>query len=58
MLVFSLGYYYIVAARHELVAFFRATTYGRAAVVLFFIAFVVLGFVKPVLILFGVVDVR
>lgn len=51
-----LGYYYIQAARNGLVPFFRATVYGRTAVLIAFVVFVVLGLAKPTLILFGTVD--
>lgn len=56
MLVFLLGVYYILAARKEMTDFFQWTVYLRPAVILFFTAFVLLGFVSPLLILFGVVD--
>ena len=56
MLVCLLAFYYIQAARNELSASFRWTVYTRASVIVFFIVFVVLGLVKPILILFGDVD--
>jgi len=56
MLLFLLGVYYILAARKEMTDFFQWTVYVRASVVFFLIAFVLLGFVKPILILIGVVD--
>jgi hypothetical protein len=56
MLVLFLGFYYIQAARHELTDFFRWTVYARSTVIVFFTAFVVLGFASPALILFGAVD--
>ena len=56
MLVFLLGIYYILAARKEMIDFFLWTVYLRPLVILFFIAFVLLDFVSPMLILFGVVD--
>jgi len=56
MLVFLLGIYYILAARKEMTDFFLLTVYLRPLVILFFIAFVLLDFVSPMLILFGVVD--
>jgi hypothetical protein len=56
MLLLILAYYYIQAARKELTDFLRLTVYGRASVIVFFIAFVVLGLAEPVLIGFGVVD--
>jgi hypothetical protein len=51
-----LGLYYATAARCELTPMIRATVYGRTAVCVFFVAFVVLGFAPPILILFGVID--
>lgn len=56
MLVFILGFYYFQVSRHEIKMFFQWTVYGRTAVLIFFIAFVVLDFVSPILILFGFVD--
>lgn len=56
MLVIILGFYYSTAARNELTPFLRATVIGRFAVVVFFTAYVVLGFAPPILILFGVID--
>lgn len=56
MLVIILGFYYSTAARNELTPMLRATVLGRFAVLVFFIAFVVIGFAPPVLVLFGVID--
>jgi hypothetical protein len=56
MLVLILGYYYCRAARGELTSFFRWTVHGRFAVLVFFLAFVALGWAPPILILFGVID--
>lgn len=56
MLVFILGFYYFQASRSEMKKFFQWPVYGRTAVLLFFIAFVVLGYAPPVLILFGIID--
>ncbi len=56
MLVLFLGYYYVQAARHELVPFFRASVHGRAAVLPFFVAFVLLEYAPPSLLAFGAVD--
>ncbi len=56
MLTSLLGYYYFQAARNELKNFFQWTVYTRASVILFFIGFVLLDFVSPILILFGVID--
>jgi uncharacterized protein YacL len=56
MVVAILGYYYIEAARNELTSFFKASVRARPAVIVVFIAFVALGLAKPILILFGVID--
>jgi len=56
MLVLIIGYYYSVAAKNELASFLRATVIGRFAVLVFFIAFVFLGFAPPILVLFGLID--
>jgi hypothetical protein len=57
MSVLFFGVYYIQAGRHELTPFFRWTIYGRYAVPLFFIAFVLLGYAPPILIAFGIPDI-
>jgi hypothetical protein len=51
-----LATYHVVAARHEFMPLFRTSVYLRALVIAFFAGFVALGFVKPVLILFGCFD--
>ncbi|MDH3254543.1 MAG: hypothetical protein OEM62_06085 [Acidobacteriota bacterium] len=51
-----LAYYYWQASRHELKAFFGASVYGRCAVLVGFIAFVVTGLAPPILVLFGAID--
>ena len=56
MLMVLLAFYYVQAARKELTGFFQWTVYTRGSVILFLIAFVVLGYARPILILFGVVD--
>lgn len=56
VLVLCLAVYYLLAARHELTEFFRWTVFVRASVMVFFAAFVVLGFVRPVFVVFGVAD--
>ena len=56
MLVLILGYYYSTAARNNLTVFMRASVYGRFSVLVFFIAFVALGWAPATLILFGVID--
>jgi len=56
LLLLYLGFYYTQAARKEMTDFFRWTVYTRSTVVVFFAAFVLLGFAKPILIMFGVID--
>jgi uncharacterized membrane protein len=56
MLVLFLGFYYTQAARKEMIDFFRWTVYLRSTVIIFFVVFVLLGFARPPLIMFGVVD--
>lgn len=56
MLLLILAFFYIQAARHELIDFIRWSVYTRASVILFFIAFVVLGYATPILLLVGMVD--
>jgi hypothetical protein len=56
VVVMTLGFYYIAAARAEVVAFFRWTVWGRPFVLAAFIALVVAGVAPPILILFGAVD--
>ena len=56
LLVLILAYVYIQASRNEVKLFFRWTVHTRPFVLVCFIVFVVLGLAKPMLILFGVVD--
>jgi hypothetical protein len=56
VVVLYLGFYYTQAARNEMTDFFQWTVYLRPTLILFFSTFVILGFVGPTLILFGVVD--
>ena len=56
MLVLLLAFYYTQAARKEMTDFFQWTVYVRSSVIVFFAAFVLLGFSSPPLILCGVVD--
>ncbi len=56
MLVFLLSYYAIQAARNEVTEFIRWSVVARAAVILFFAGFVLTNLVKPILLLFGGVD--
>ncbi len=56
VLVVILGAYNLQAARYRLIPMFRATVSARAAVVVPFIVFAAVGLVKPILVLFGVID--
>jgi len=58
MMVLLIGFYYFQAATNEegLTKFFRWTIYARSTVIIFFSIFVLLNFIKPTLILFGVFD--
>jgi len=56
MLVLLLSVYYVQLARKELADFFWISVYVRSSVIVFFTAFVLAGYVQPVLILFAVVD--
>ncbi len=54
--VFYLGVLYWYAASSEAGSLFRATVATRTLVLVAFVAFVALGMVAPILILFGAVD--
>jgi hypothetical protein len=56
VLALVLAYYYIQAARHELVAFFHWTVSARIMVFVVFVAFVLLGVAPAPLALLGAVD--
>ncbi|HEY4612261.1 MAG TPA: hypothetical protein VII11_04705 [Bacteroidota bacterium] len=56
VLVLLLGYYYTNAARKGLTEFFKSTVVARASVIVFFTAFVLLGYAPVTLIVFGAVD--
>jgi len=56
LLLLYLAFYYTQAARKEMTDFFRWTVYTRSTVIVFFAAFVILGFAGPPLIMFGVID--
>jgi hypothetical protein len=56
VLAAAIGWYYVSSARAGLEPFFRATFAMRVLVFVCFGAFVVLGFAKPALALFGAVD--
>lgn len=50
------GYFYVQAARQDIVPYYRWTVHGRIAAFLVFAAFAVLGLARPMIILFGVID--
>jgi hypothetical protein len=56
MFVICFAYYYIQTARHGLTDFIRWTVWGRAAVIVYFVAFVLLAGAPRALLLFGVID--
>jgi hypothetical protein len=56
MLVFLLSYYAIQATRNEVTEFIRWSVVARAAVIVFFAGFVLADLVKPILLLFGGID--
>lgn len=56
VLVLALAFYYWSAARKDLRQFFQWSVVVRTAVLLFFLAFVVVGLAPPILILFGLID--
>jgi len=56
MLIFLLSYYAIQAGRNEVTEFIRWSVIARSTVVLFFAGFVLADLAKPILLLFGGVD--
>jgi hypothetical protein len=56
MLLVLLAYYDIQAARKEATEFFRWSVVARATVIVFFAGFVIADLVRPILLLFGGVD--
>ena len=56
MLIVLLAYYDVQAARNEMTDFFRWSVVARASVIVFFAGFVLADLVKPILLLFGGVD--
>jgi hypothetical protein len=51
-----LGYYYITAARNEFTGFFRATLWGRSAILVLFLTLALLRLAPAQLVVFGLVD--
>ncbi len=56
VVVFDLGLGYWFAAQADARPFFFATVYGRCFALVAFTAFALLGFISPMLVLFGAVD--
>ncbi len=56
MLVLCLSFYYVKAARGELTDFIRWTVWARAAVIVYFVSFVLLVSAPKALLLFGLID--
>ena len=56
MLVVCLSFYYVQVARNELTMFIRWTVWTRIAVIIYFIAFVLLISAPKALLLFGLID--
>ena len=50
------GYFYVQTARQELDSFFRLTVHTRSAAFVLLVALAALGLAKPLLALFGLVD--
>jgi hypothetical protein len=57
VVVINIGVFFWVAARTEAVALFHASVIVRPLALLWFGAFVLLGFASPMLLLFGVIEV-
>jgi hypothetical protein len=56
MFILCLSFYYIQVARNELTSFIRWTVWARAAVIVYFAAFVLLASAPKALLLFGLID--
>ncbi len=56
LLVFNIGIYYIYAAKSEARAFFHASVFTRALVLVVFAVFALMGLAKPMLVAVGLVD--
>ena len=56
MVVLCLSFYYVQAARNELTSFIRWTVWARAAVIIYFAAFVLLVSAPRALLIFGLID--
>ena len=56
MFVLFLSFYYVQAARNELTIFIRWTVWTRIAVIIYFVAFILLVSAPKALLLFGLID--
>ncbi len=56
MFVLCLSFYYVQAARNRLTIFIRWTVWARIAVIIYFVAFVLLASAPKALLLFGLID--
>lgn len=56
MFVLCLSFYYVQAARNELAILIRWTVWTRVAVIIYFVAFVLLVSAPKALLLFGLID--
>lgn len=54
--VFNIGIYYTVTAPSNNETFFKATIYSRVLILVWFLLFVLLGWAKPALLMFGGLD--
>ena len=56
VVILNIGIFFWVAAHTEAIALFRASVYVRPLALLWFGAFVALGLVSPVLLVFGLIE--
>jgi len=56
MLLLALSLYYLVAVRNNLIIIYKVTACIRCSIIFFFVAFRLVGFVSPNIILFAVFD--
>jgi hypothetical protein len=56
MLALALSVYYIVVGKSDHALFLKVTVIVRYSIIIFFVIFTLAGWVQPVIILFGVVD--
>lgn len=56
LMTLALSFYYIQAAREEVRAFFRLTTWGRSLILVGTVGLAAAGLVPPVIVIFGVLD--